>query len=259
MNLGDYYTLIVLAVLIGGALLYGLFAMFSRNNKGAWDDASRIVSKLRAKKYTYQEYGDDAAKFLLRTHEQLAFWPAPKAAAAHDLVSGKEPIVWRSCAVHTAKSRDLYFTFQVPQRSDGAEFFSPEILFTPCENGAAQDRNPAARLDETRRLDYESRLNEITRPEMQRAEQDESEITVRIGNWKATALAVQTLSAYADSSIENWLEKMRGFKAVHIFGATVTLVIADQKFDSSLLQLYPQLTAASSAIGSFLPESCWKH
>lgn len=259
MNLGDYYILIVLAVLIGGALLYGLFTMFSGNNKGAWDDTSRIVSKLRGKKYTYQEYGDDATKFLLRTREQLAFWPAPKAAAAHDLVSGKQPIVWHSCAVHAAQSRDLYFTFQVPQRSDGAEFFSPEILFTPLDKMVAQDLNPAASLGKAGRLESGARLNETVPPKIQKVNRDESQTTMQIGGWEATALAIETLRAYADSSLEKWLEKMRGFKAVHIFGATVTLVIADQKFDSSLLQLYPQLIAASSAIGSFLPESCWKH
>lgn len=236
MNPGDYYILIVLVVLIGGTLLYGLFAMFAPNNKGAWDDTSRIVAKLRGKKYTYRDYDENATKFLLKNQEQLAFWPAPEAAAAHDLVSSKQNIVWRSCGIHTVQSRDLYFTFQVPQRSDGLDFSSPEIFFT----AAAESGDNAVH------------------PEEQGADRDEPQFTTDIDAWHAIALSADVTAAYQDSQIANWLGKMHGFKAMHVVGSEITLVVANQKFDATLLQLYPQLETASSAIIAFLPECYWK-
>ncbi|XCB30220.1 hypothetical protein RQN30_01895 [Arcanobacterium hippocoleae] len=283
MNIGDYYIALVIGVLLGGALLYGLSALFSRNNNGYWDSRAQLLGKLKAQKYAYREYDDSAVQFLLQNPAgtELFFIPAGFEAssdtanangggsgavsdyglAAQDLISSTRGLHWRSCGVQSVSGRDLYFTFDVPQRADGKLFSSPEILFTvrSAENSPAA----AAAVSDTDSAEVWDRINISggagTAANTAKAVQYQDFPAVNGGpEWNVTAPLAAISASYQESDFRQWIAKMRGFKAVHITGAHITLIAANPGFDSQLLEIYRQLESAGSAVENFLPETYWK-
>lgn len=231
MNLGDYYIGIVIGVLFAGVSIYFFMTMFSRKNRGVWDQKAELIGKLHREKYKYRDQVENAQEFLLQDSQKNYFWPAHENARGYDLVSSKNPPFWRSCGVSNGDSKDLYFTYEIPQRNDGADFFSPEILFVS--------------------------LNDDSTNLWQIDVKKSAQVQARIGNWDLFAVKDAVANEYVDSDFAQWLMQMRGFKAIHIVGKNVTLVVPKQSFDQSSIMLYPRLAAASSAICEFLPKEYW--
>ncbi|MDR6938923.1 hypothetical protein [Arcanobacterium hippocoleae] len=256
MGIGDYYIAIVIGLLIGGAVCYGLFAIFSGSNSGYWDSRAELIGKLRAKKYTYREYGKDAAQFLLHPSAAAKLFLDPAGVAgigvssdigAHDLISNSRGLHWRSCGVQSADGRDLYFTCDIPQRPDGKLFSSPEILFIAENDAAAGETLDVAGTS--------GEGNALAAPTQNHAADI---FRSKIAQWNAAAPLAESLAVYQGSDFAHWIEKMRGFKAVHIIGANITLAIEGQGFDAQLLEIYPKLAAAGSAVVEFLPQEYWQ-
>ncbi|QOR46816.1 hypothetical protein INS90_05805 [Trueperella pecoris] len=119
----DYIVFTLLGLLIGLPLLYTAFALVSKNSKGSWDEASRLKGRMRAEGWRVKDTTDNLALFLLGTADLPEFWPiSAKAHGIEAVSSARRRPVWRAGTfVAPSVGTHMFFTLEIPQRSDGAE------------------------------------------------------------------------------------------------------------------------------------------
>lgn len=127
--MGDYFIYIFLVVIIGGVLVYAISALVSKNNKGTWDERSRIHGKMRAKRWKVNDTVPNLKAHLLPSAAESARqWPAPSGAPGVQAVTNSRELNWRSGILPRTATSTLFFTFDIPQRADGGEAALPEHL-----------------------------------------------------------------------------------------------------------------------------------
>ncbi len=220
---GTYYYIVILVA--GGALLfigYGLTGFLMKNPQGAWDSYAKNIGRIRARRWRYKQQVPVAQDFLLpEITSNLAFWPGVPAAKGSDTVQANQTEIWRSAFVQvTAQETDLYFTYTIPQRSDGAEFSIPEVAFT-CITYL-----PDEVADKTKTWTFQS----------------------------ATAQAVQALG---NSQFALWLESLQRVRFVHLIDNRLTLAVVDKEFDDHTLALLDTCIAYCKEAARVLPQSYW--
>ncbi|MDO5025879.1 MAG: hypothetical protein Q4E03_05120 [Trueperella sp.] len=140
--MGDYFIFLFLVVIIGGVMVYALTALASKNNKGTWDERSRIRGKMRTKRWKVSDTVPNLKEFLLQGDvESAGQWPAAGGAPGVQAVTNTRELSWRSAILPRTASSTLFFTFDIPQRADGSEAALPEMLLplTGERSAAAAD------------------------------------------------------------------------------------------------------------------------
>ena len=137
----DYIVYGLLAIIIGGAIVWALWAML-RPSKGQWNEHDREVGRYRAQHWKYQECVPSLKAFLLPEASDTHYWPALANAMGHETLTGHDKssgISWRSALMESLGERPkLFISVKFPQRSDGSTAELPEVLFQKTKTPSAQ-------------------------------------------------------------------------------------------------------------------------
>ncbi|VEI14105.1 Uncharacterised protein [Trueperella bialowiezensis] len=120
----------MIAVLFGGPTLYTLHTLISKKSTGTWDEASRLKGRMRSEGWRVKDTVDNLAKFLLRAEYTPEFWPITVKAAGIEAITPRRAVpMWRAVSfVAPSIGTHMFFTIEVPQRSDATEAEFSEAL-----------------------------------------------------------------------------------------------------------------------------------
>lgn len=128
--MGDIFIPIFVYGLLIGTPLFILFIVFSKNNKGAWDDESRLKGQMRSKGWRVRDTVKVIEDFLFRNRHDLEHWPIPRSVPGVQAVSSnKDGNVWNAVTLNRpSKGSKLMVSLELPQLSDGSEAEMTEAL-----------------------------------------------------------------------------------------------------------------------------------
>ncbi|MDY5584441.1 MAG: hypothetical protein SPG61_01430 [Arcanobacterium sp.] len=241
MSTGDFYILFVVALGAVLALGYLFWAMLSKGNRGTWDTHSKIVSKFRSRRWSYKQQVASAREFLLRADAAKAqYWPGLDQALGLDTVRSSRNDNWAAAFVQaSAVQQDLYFTFEVPQRSDGSELNISEVSFV-----AEPEAQP------------------VVEPEAQPVAEPGTGIessASALNTWRVESVDAATLASLGNSPFAKWLESLRGVAAVHLIGSRLTIALPDHSLGEETLETLEKLVKAAKDAAVTIPDMHWEN
>ncbi len=124
-------------MLIGLPLIYTVHTLISKKSQGTWDEASHLKGRMRSEGWRVKDTVDNLALFLLHTKELPTFWPiTEKAAGIEGVSSSRSTPMWRAGTfVAPSIGTHMFFTIELPQRSDGTEAEFEEALVRIDDDG----------------------------------------------------------------------------------------------------------------------------
>lgn len=127
----------MLLLLVGIPLVYTLHTLLAKNTQGTWDEASRLKGRMRSEGWRVQDTVDNLAMFLLNSKELPRFWPITEKAAGIEAVTARRSTpMWRAGSfVAPSVGTHMFFTIELPQRSDGSEAEFEEALVRLDDDG----------------------------------------------------------------------------------------------------------------------------
>lgn len=121
----------LLAVIVGGALVWMLIAMFSRS-EGQWSAQARELGKFRARHWGYKEEVPSLKAHLIPEAADTHYWPALASEKGYEALSGtrkESRLEWRCAVADTlGEAPRLFFTARLPQQLDAREADMPEFV-----------------------------------------------------------------------------------------------------------------------------------
>lgn len=127
----------MLIVLVGAPLIYTLHTLLSKNSQGTWDEQSRLKGRMRSEGWRVKDTVDNLALFVLRSDALPQFWPIPEKAAGIEGITPRRSVpMWRAVSfVAPSLGAHMFFTIDLPQRSDGTEAEFTEALVRVDDDG----------------------------------------------------------------------------------------------------------------------------
>lgn len=128
--MGDIFIPVFVYGLLIGTPLFILFIALSKNNKGAWDEESRLKGQMRARGWRVRDTVRSIEDFLFRTKHELEHWPIPTGVPGVQAVSSsKDGRVWNAVTLNRpTRGSKLMVSIELPQLSDGSEAEMTEAL-----------------------------------------------------------------------------------------------------------------------------------
>lgn len=137
MPIRDYIVMGMLILLFGIPLVYTLHTLVSKKSQGTWDEASRLKGRMRSEGWRVQDTVDNLALYVLHSNDLPKFWPiTEKAAGIEGVSSPRSTPMWRAASfVAPSIGTHMFFTIELPQRSDGTEAEFEEALVRIDDDG----------------------------------------------------------------------------------------------------------------------------
>lgn len=126
--MGDIVIPVFVFGLIFGTLALIAFIALSKNNAGAWDEASRLKGQMRAKGWRVRDTVRVIEDFLFCTRHELDHWPIPRSVPGVQAVSADKGMPWHAVTLTRSSGATLVVSIELPQLSDGTEAEMSEAL-----------------------------------------------------------------------------------------------------------------------------------
>lgn len=138
--MGDYFIYIVVGAFFAGFVVCILAFTTSKNNKGAWDEDSKLKAQMRSRRWKVKDTAADIRAHLIRQDVPDTLWPvAHGAPGVQAITHERQDPLWRAVTyVRPSVGSTLLFTYELPQRLDGSLAHMPET-YVPVSDIASVD------------------------------------------------------------------------------------------------------------------------
>lgn len=233
MQMRDVMVYGMLALLVGGALLWMLYAMVT-SSKGQWSAHARELGDFRARHWTYKERVPSLKAHLIPDAPDTHYWPALANARGVEGLSGTDKesrIEWNAALAETIGERPrLYMTVRFPQQLDSREVDMPEFLLL-------RDASPAdAYGGQLMAPTFEGNL---------------------VGQWRLITAEVDAASEVLVDPVRTIIDGLDGLAAFHAVHDCVTFVLTTDKTAEDRASVIDAYIQAADQLAHAIPANFW--